>query len=137
MESKNTLQNRDLRLKSDTLNQDQLQAGTGFMACLTDAIRDLEQKGYSANLVAEYDHFRSQQIRIYPEDFYVDQIVRFENSSDPDDQSILYAITSEQYGVKGLYVESYGLYHESLSTSMLERIKFCQKNHKAASFNSK
>lgn len=131
MDLKNTFQKWGHILKSDTLNQDQMQAGTGFMACLSDAIRDFEKKGYSANLVAEYDHFRSQQISIYPEDFYVDQIVRFENSSDPDDQSILYAISSQEYSLKGLYVESYGLYHDSLSSPMLERIKFCQKNNKS------
>lgn len=133
MDLKNTLQKWVHTFKSDTLNQDQMQAGTGFMACLSDAIRDFEKKGYSENLVAEYDHFRAQQISIYPEEFYVDQIVRFENSSDPDDQSILYAITSHEHGLKGLYVESYGLYHESLSSTMLDRIKFCQKNQEFTS----
>lgn len=117
------------RFMEDPINQEQMQAGTGFMMCLSDMIRELEKKGYSANLVAEYDHFRFHQKKIYPQDFYVDEVVRFENSSDPDDQAILYAIRSDVHNVKGLYVESYGLYHDSLSTPMLERIKFCQKEH--------
>lgn len=114
----------------EDIDQEQLHAGTGFMLCLSDMIRDCEKQGYTANLVAEYDHFRVDQIKIYPDDFFVDEIQRFENSSDPDDQAILYSISSRRYGLKGLYVESYGLYHDSLSPAMLERIKFCQKSTK-------
>ncbi len=117
------------RIFEDPINQEQMKAGTGFMICLSDMIRELEKKGYSENLVPEYDHFRFNQTHLYPQDFYVDDVIRFENSSDPDDQAILYAIRSDKHHIKGLYVESYGLYHDSLSNSMLERIKFCQKEH--------
>ena len=130
MESNQTYRNINHFLPLHNIDQDQMQAGTGFMMCLSDAIRNLQKKGYTENLVAEYDHFRINTEMIYPPDFFVDQIVRFENSSDPDDQSILYAVNSERYGLKGLYVDSYGLYHESLSKSMLERIQFCQKQIK-------
>lgn len=114
--------------EEDTVDKDQLQAGTGFMICLSDTIRDLQSKGYTENLVPEYDHFTcsSGQFKIKPYEFFIDEIVRFENSSDPDDQSILYAMTCEQQGIKGLYVESYGVYHDELSAAMLERIKYCR-----------
>ena len=129
MELTKIFKNLSHRIFPDSIDQEQLKAGTGFMMCLSDMIRELENKGYSENLVPEYDHFRFNQTHIYPQDFYVDDVIRFENSSDPDDQAILYAIRSDKHQIKGLYVESYGLYHDSLSTAMLERIKFCQKEH--------
>lgn len=103
--------------------QDTLRAGTGFMLQPLEALKEFERDGYDKNLVARYDHFEldSGAERAGPEDFEVDEIVRFENTSDPDDQSILYAISS-RHGWKGLYLESYGLYHEDFSTEMLEKL---------------
>lgn len=112
------------------LCHDELKAGTGFMMNLTDAIQQLQVRGYGENLVPCVDHLscRSGQIELYPRDIYIDEIIRFENASDPSDQSILYAITCERRQIKGIYVESYGVYHDELSATMLERIKFCRKN---------
>lgn len=109
----------------------ELQAGTGFMMCLTDAIRYLNNIGYTENLGAAYDHIsaRSGLIKLYPHEIIIDEIFRFENSSDPDDQSILYAISSNKRGIKGLYVDSYGVYHDELSSKLLEQIKRSRLQH--------
>ncbi len=114
-----------LRTQQDN---DQLKAGTGFMINLCDTIKLLEARGYTENLVPGFDHFtcRSGEMTLYPRDFFIDEIFRFENSSDPADQSILYAITCHKHNIQGLYVESYGVYHDELSAAMLERIKFCR-----------
>lgn len=103
---------------------DILKAGTGFMQTLTEAIRKMEEFDYKENLVACYDHFecRNSSLKIYPDDFIIDRAMRFDNSSDPDDQSVLYAISSPSMGLKGLYVDSYGTYHESLSKDMLQSL---------------
>ena len=100
------------------------QAGTGFMASLSETIRQLEKEGYDENLSVKYDHFACPRggVELFPEEFEVDKVVRFENTSDPDDQSILYAISSPEKDIKGLYVESYGLYHEELSPKMLKKL---------------
>ena len=102
-----------------------MKSGTGQMIKMTDTIRDFEKKGYSENLVSHYDHFscQSEAVQLYPADMRIDQIIRFENTSDPDDQSILYAVSSKVNPLKGLYVESYGLYHEDLSKTMIDWIK--------------
>ncbi|MBC7741315.1 MAG: hypothetical protein H7061_03905 [Bdellovibrionaceae bacterium] len=118
--------------KTQHLNIDELNAGTGFMLSLSDSISYLQKKGYTENLVPEFDHFtaRSGEMKINPKDFFIDEIVRFEVASDPDDNSILYAITCEKENIKGLYVESYGTYHDELSSTMLARIKFCREQRK-------
>lgn len=132
MEFRKIFKNITHLFEKDTINADQMKAGTGFMLCLSDQIRELQKKGYTENLTDKFDHFSCQsgKYRMYPSDFYVDEIVRFDNSSDPDDQSILYAISCDRHNLKGLYIESYGTYHEDMSPTMLERIKFCQKHDK-------
>lgn len=104
--------------------QDMLQAGTGFMQSLSEAINKLQASSYKENLVPKYDHFecRCGEIQIYPQDFVVDKVVRFENTSDPDDQSVLFAISSPKKGIKGLYVDSYGSHHDDLSALMLKHL---------------
>ena len=101
------------------------EAGTGFMLPLAGAIRRFEEKGYTENLVAKYDHFECQngKVRLFSKDIKIDSVMRFENSSDPDDQAILYAICAPNLKVKGLYAESYGLYHEELAPEIIAHLK--------------
>ena len=101
------------------------QAGTGFMKDMSEILRILQGKGYTENIVPRYDHFEVKEgtFKLFPKDFEVDEIVRYENASDPDDQSILYAITSEKNHLKGVYIESYGIYQDELSQPMIERLK--------------
>jgi hypothetical protein len=105
--------------------RDEHKAGTGFMATLTDMIKKWQDRGFTANLCIKYDHFEvdSGKHKLYPNEIEVLKIERFENTSDPDDQSILYAITCDAKNIKGIYIESYGLYHEDISKEMLDRLK--------------
>ena len=106
--------------------QEMVKAGTGDMIGLRETISELQKKGYTENFVPGFDHLTcgSGYFKVYPRDIIFDEIFRFENSSDPDDQSILYAISYPALNIKGLYVESYGLYHDELSAAMIERIKY-------------
>jgi len=94
---------------------------------LAEAIKEFQLNGYKENLTPGFDHFYygPNKAEIYAHEIFFDEIVRFENQSDPDDQSILYAISAPVKKIKGLYVESYGLYHDELSDSMIDRMKFC------------
>jgi hypothetical protein len=109
----------------DSEAQDILKAGTGFMNCLTDELHRLEAAGYRENLSACFDHFeaRSGEIQLSPSQVVIDDHIRFENTSDPDDQSIAYAVRDRETGIKGVYIESYGLYHDELSQQMIELLK--------------
>lgn len=96
------------------------------MLQLFDAVKLLQRKGYGENLVPHYDHLTCGDIKLYPSEIFFDHILRFENASDPDDQSILYAISVPSKKIKGLYVESYGLYHDEWSPVLLQRLQFCR-----------
>ncbi|MBC7370801.1 MAG: phosphoribosylpyrophosphate synthetase [Bdellovibrionaceae bacterium] len=112
--------------KPDTAVQEEHKAGTGFMLSLSEAIKNFQEYGcYTKNLSAKEDHFEcnSGQYKLYPANFEVDKMIRFENSSDPDDNSILYAITDPTQNIKGLYVEGYGAGQPSLSREMIDKLK--------------
>jgi hypothetical protein len=111
--------------KANQESKDILEAGTGFMLCLSEAIHDLENQGYTENLTLKVDHFESNsgENKIYTQDFDVDKVIRFENTSDPDDQAILYAIRSDNKGLKGLYVEGYGINQDEQSKEIIEKFK--------------
>lgn len=112
------------------LPKDMSHAGTGEMYGLCDAMNRLQKKGYTQNLVAKFDHFTCDEgkLQLYPNDIFFDEVLRFENTSDPDDQSIMYAIRSLiEDDVKGLYIESYGLYHDDLSNTIIQRIQECHQ----------
>lgn len=44
-----------------------------------------------------------------PENFEIDKVFRFEGQSNPDDESVLYAISSSKLKVKGVLVNGYGV----------------------------
>jgi len=58
-----------------------------------------------------------------PDDFEIDKIYRFEGESNPDDQAILYAISSPKFGVKGLLVNVYGISTDEASAALVAKLK--------------
>jgi hypothetical protein len=90
---------------------------------LTEAITDLRKRGYEHdfNLQSEWIECQSLNVKLKPDDFHVDEVHRFEGLNDPDDSAILFAIRSP-LGIKGILVDAYGAYSESLSTEMIKRL---------------
>ena len=58
-----------------------------------------------------------------PVDFKIDKVYRFEGATNPDDQSILYAISSSKFGTKGLLVNGYGISSEETTSTLIEKLK--------------
>lgn len=90
---------------------------------LVDALADLKKRGYEADFATTSDclYCSDLDIRLNPEEFAVDEVYRFEGDSNPDDNSVLYAITSHT-GVKGILVDSYGANAEHLNFDMAHKI---------------
>lgn len=112
-------------MQEEISSLDVLEAGTGFMLGLYEMVTKLEKLGYKENLGARGDHFeaRSGEIKLYPKDIVIDKMLRFENTSDPDDQAILYAISAPDLGLKGVYVDTYGLNGDDLSPDLLRALR--------------
>ncbi|WP_128543007.1 phosphoribosylpyrophosphate synthetase [Larkinella soli] len=91
---------------------------------LVEALNDLKQKGYTYdfNLAQDCLVCHSPNLRLQPDDFEIVETYRFEGMSNPDDNSILYAIASKD-GLKGTLVNAYGTYADEISDEMVEKLK--------------
>ena len=91
---------------------------------LTDALDDLRKRGYEADFATETVclYCGDLDIRLDPEDFHMDEVYRFKGNSNPGDNTVLYAISSST-GVKGILVDSYGAYSDSLSFEMAKKLQ--------------
>ena len=91
---------------------------------LVEAISDLQKQGYTADLNLLQNCLEvNNSIKLHPEDFHVDAFFRFEENTDPDEQAILYAISAPALNIKGLLVNAYGIYSESLTDEMTKKLK--------------
>lgn len=95
---------------------------------LVEAINDLKKRGYDKdfNLKSDRIHCSDMRLECMPNEFEIDEFHRFEGNSNPDDNSILYALTSNT-GVKGVLLDAYGAYSESISQELLDKLKFEHK----------
>lgn len=62
-------------------------------------------------------------MQLQPDEFEIDEVYRFQEMSDIDNESILYAISSKELQVKGLLVNAYSIYADSALTKLIEKLK--------------
>ena len=91
---------------------------------LSSAIEDLKKRGFTEdfNLIENGVENKSKKQEIAAEELHVVEVNRFEGYTNPDDSSVLYAIETSS-GEKGLLVDAYGAYAESISPEMIEKLK--------------
>lgn len=93
---------------------------------VSEAVNDLQQKGYTTNfsLMAETECLICNQtsLQLSPSEFKIDEIYRFEGETDPGDEMIVMAISSSKHKVKGVVVNGFGAYQDSLTTRITELI---------------
>ena len=92
---------------------------------LSQAMNALREEGYveDFNLKQDCLECRNGEYRIFTDEFHIDSYYRFEGMSDPADSSILYAISSDKYGIKGQLVNGYGIYSEDTTDEIVEKLK--------------
>jgi ribosomal protein S8 len=95
------------------------------MTTMTEVLNNLYKEGYTTdfNLNDNCIVCRHNMLEMHPDDFTVDRHYRFEGATDPGDESIVYAISSEKHGIKGVLVNGYGLYSDPLSDAMIRKLK--------------
>ena len=57
-----------------------------------------------------------------PEEFEIDEKHRFQEMSDVDNESVLYAISSTDGNIKGLLVNAYGTYADYASFKLVQKL---------------
>jgi hypothetical protein len=92
---------------------------------LTEAIDALRVQGYTKDFNLQQDKLtcREDEIQIFHDEFHVDHYYRFEGMTDPSDESVVYAISSEKHKVKGILVNGYGVSTEPITDELLEKLR--------------
>ena len=92
---------------------------------LIDAISGLKKLDYIENFNLKQDciECRNGEYKVFHNEFIIDSYYRFEGDSNPEDQSIIYAISSDKYNLKGVLINSYGIYSEPVSDEMLSKLQ--------------
>jgi len=94
------------------------------MTTVSEVLSKLKSEGYTVdfNLKENCLVCGGDTPDIDPEDFVVDRHFRFEGVSDPGDEAIVYAISSEKHGLKGTLINAYGVYSDPLSARMIKAL---------------
>ena len=94
------------------------------MENLAQAVERLTTAGYEDDFRAERSGLRAARTgRIHePELLIIDEVVRFEGATDPDEEAAVFALKSERDETKGTYVVSYGIYMDPLDAVMVRRL---------------
>jgi len=91
---------------------------------VTEAITALRNQGYTEDFNLKTDCITTgvNNLELHPDDFHIDKYFRFEGSTNPDDSSILYAIASTDQQIKGILLNSYGMYSDPVADELLQKL---------------
>lgn len=96
----------------------------GEMTTMNEIINHLSKEGYTFDFnLSINSKAKENPLSDCPEQFVIDRHYRFEGESDPDDEAILYAISSIDGIIKGLLVDGYGTSSAIHASGILEKIK--------------
>ena len=91
---------------------------------LSGTLNELRKEGYveDFNLKQNCLECRNGEFKVFADEFRIDKFYRFEGSSNPSDSSILYAISSDKHNLKGVLVNAYGIYSDTVTDEMLQKL---------------
>ncbi len=95
------------------------------MTTLSEVTNLLRERGYTIdfNLKKNCLECGGNLLQIFPHEFTVDKHYRFEGPSDPGDEAIVYAISSEKHQLKGVLVDGYGISSDAITEEMIMALK--------------
>jgi hypothetical protein len=91
---------------------------------LTEALRDMKSRGFVTDFNLAFDNIQCQAtgICLRPEEFEIIEHYRFEGDTNPSDSSVVYGIRAKDGSIKGVLVNAYGVYSESASDNMIQKL---------------
>ncbi|MBK8489072.1 MAG: hemerythrin domain-containing protein [Bacteroidetes bacterium] len=98
---------------------------------VTEALAALNERGYTHDFsVADGEDCivcHKHQLKLSPDDFSIDEFYRFEGQSDPGDEMIVYALSSDKFKIKGTIVNAFGIYADDVSDTLIEKLSVKMK----------
>ncbi|RYY31472.1 MAG: phosphoribosylpyrophosphate synthetase [Chitinophagaceae bacterium] len=92
---------------------------------LSETINGLKSEGYDTDFNIKDDCIVCGNTGsvLSPADFEIDKVYRFEGDSNPDDESIVYAISSPKFRMKGTLVNGYGISADAASNELVSKLR--------------
>lgn len=92
---------------------------------LSETINGLIKIGYihDFNIQEECIVCHQTNVKLSPSEFHIEKVYRFEGESNPDDQSILYVISSPKFNIKGTLVNGYGISSDEATAKVIEKLQ--------------
>ncbi|MBK9257334.1 MAG: phosphoribosylpyrophosphate synthetase [Saprospiraceae bacterium] len=92
---------------------------------LSETMNALKKLGYTIDFnIGNASLVCNQTLTIFsPDEFIIDKVYRFEGDSNPDDSSILYAISSHKQNIKGVLVNGYGISSDEDVNALIAKLE--------------
>ncbi|MEO6489145.1 MAG: phosphoribosylpyrophosphate synthetase [Ferruginibacter sp.] len=91
---------------------------------VTDAINGLRARGYTIDFNIAFDKIicTDKKYQLNPSDFEIRETYRFEGNTNPSDEDVVYAVRSLDGNVMGIITSAFGMYADTASTDMLNKL---------------
>lgn len=95
------------------------------MTTLSEVINNLKNEGYTEdfNLRSDCIDCKGREVQLHPDEFIIDRHYRFEGTSDPGDEAVVYAISARDGSLKGILVNGYDAYGDELTNEMVKKLE--------------
>lgn len=91
---------------------------------LSEVMAVLNSQGYTEdyNLLQLPGYRHNESTEIDFRHLVIDKVYRFSGQNDAADEAILYSISNLKNGIKGVFVNGYGIYTDEEATAIIEKI---------------
>ena len=93
---------------------------------VSEAVNDLNKRGYVTDfsILVEKECLicNKTAAQLSPDEFEIDEIYRFEGMTDPGDEMIVFAISAIKHNMKGIVVNAFGVYSDSVTSKIIEQL---------------
>lgn len=93
------------------------------------ALESLKKRGFTKDFNIAFDKIICDQTSacLNPHEFEITEVYRFEGESNPSDEAVVYAVESADGKLKGVLVNAYGPYADSMSDDMIKKLSIHRK----------
>lgn len=91
---------------------------------VVEALNGLKADGYTTNFNIAFDRIICSEKKnmLNPDEFEITQVFRFEGETNPADEDVVYAVESKDGKLKGVLTSAFGMYADTVSTEMLQKL---------------
>lgn len=79
--------------------------------------------GHDFNIEEECLVCHQTYMTLSPDEFKIDKVYLFEDEANPDEASVLYAISSEKFNIKGTLVNEYGINSNAAYSTLIKKLQ--------------